>query len=185
MRVLDSIFAAIGLILAAPLMLVIIWLIRRDSEGGAMFNQIRIGKGGLPFTCIKFRTMAVGTGDRPTHKVQTASVTKIGHILRRTKLDELPQLINVLKGEMALVGPRPCLPSQDELIKARMASGALTVLPGITGLAQVHGVDMSAPERLASIDGYYAANRNFCGDLLIILRTFTHIAYGKKSAKTA
>ena len=185
MRVIDIILAITGLILAAPLMLLIIFLIRRDSDGGALFLQRRIGRDAKPFTCIKFRTMISGTGDRPTHQVQTASVTKIGHLLRRTKLDELPQLINVLKGEMALVGPRPCLPSQEVLIKARQESGALTVRPGITGLAQVHGVNMSEPERLAGIDGYYAANRSLCGDVIIMYQTLAHVADGEKTAKTA
>jgi O-antigen biosynthesis protein WbqP len=185
MRLIDITIAALGLVVAAPLMLIIIALIRRDSEGGALFYQTRIGKNGAPFTCIKFRTMVQGTGDHPTHQVQSASVTKIGHLLRRTKLDELPQLINVLVGEMALVGPRPCLPAQEVLIKARRESGALAVRPGITGLAQVHGVNMSEPERLAVIDGYYAANRSLCGDVNIMYRTFAHVADGEKTAKTA
>lgn len=181
MRVIDIIIAALGLVLTLPLMLLLIWLIRRETPGGALFRQTRIGKGGKPFTCLKFRTMFTGTGDRPTHQTGAANITRTGQLLRRLKLDELPQLINVLKGEMAIVGPRPCLPSQTELIAARTQYGALDVLPGITGLAQIEGVDMSSPARLAVMDGYYAANRTICMDLMIMLRTLTRMAAGRAS----
>lgn len=107
----------------------------------------------------------------PTHAVGQAALTPLGRFLRRSKLDELPQLLNVLRGEMSLVGPRPCLPTQTELVEARRKEGALTVKPGITGLAQVQGIDMSDPIRLAAVDGIYARTRSFWDDIWLIVQT--------------
>ena len=115
--------------------------------------------------------MRQGTGDVPTHEAAKSSITRVGNFLRRSKLDELPQLFNVLKGDMNLVGPRPCLPAQTVLIAERRARGALDILPGITGQAQVRGVDMSNPIVLAEIDGDYVRNRTRLGDLKIIAAT--------------
>lgn len=179
MRIIDLATSLLGLLILAPLMLLIAMLVKLETNGPALFKQTRIGKNGSTFTCLKFRSMFVDTANRPTHEVQTSSVTKIGYILRRTKLDEIPQLLNVISGQMGLVGPRPCLPSQIELIEAREKSGALTVRPGITGLAQVNGVDMSEPKRLALIDGYYAHKRSLCGDLGLIINTFKHVLTSK------
>ncbi len=179
MRLIDFITAFLGLILLAPLLLLLAIIIKRDSSGPALFCQTRIGKNGHPFTCLKFRTMQANTENVPSHEVRASQVTKVGQSLRRFKLDEIPQLINVLRGEMGLVGPRPCLPSQTELINARKQSGALKVLPGITGLAQIEGIDMSEPQRLAKRDGEYAQTRTLGGDLAIIVKTFTHILKSK------
>ena len=179
MRLIDFIMAFLGLILLAPLLLLLAIIIKCDSKGPALFRQTRIGKNGDPFTCLKFRTMQTGTENVPTHEVGIGQITKVGQNLRRFKLDEIPQLINVLCGKMSLVGPRPCLPSQTELINAREQSGALKVLPGITGLAQIEGIDMSEPQRLAKRDGEYAQTRTLCGDLAIIVKTFTHILKSK------
>lgn len=115
--------------------------------------------------------MALGTRVAGTHEVSAASVTSVGKFLRSSKLDELPQLWNVLRGEMSLVGPRPCLPVQEELIEERRKRGVLEVLPGITGLAQVEGIDMSDPQKLASRDADYTNSRSFGLDLKIIART--------------
>jgi O-antigen biosynthesis protein WbqP len=144
-----------------------------NSPGPGILAQRRIGRDGRQFTCYKLRTMHQNTAQVPTHQVGTSALTSIGGFLRRSKLDELPQLLNVLRGDMSLVGPRPCLPTQAELIEARSRLGALGVLPGVTGLAQIQGVDMSDPARLAAIDAQYARTRTFGGDLLIILRTLT------------
>lgn len=179
MRIIDFITALVGLILLAPLMLLIAICIKLESTGPALFRQSRVGRAAKPFNCLKFRTMYTGTPNLPTHEVEKSTVTKIGHLLRRTKLDEIPQLINVMLGQMSLVGPRPCLPSQTVLTEARFESGAYKVLPGITGLAQVNGVDMSEPERLARIDGFYAHTRSLCGDLGIIYQTFHHVVSSK------
>lgn len=185
MRLIDFIIAALGLIFLAPLLLVVWALIRLNSPGDAYFRQCRVGRHEKPFTCLKFRTMHSGTGDRPTHETSSDNVTSIGRTLRRYKLDELPQLLNVLAGHMSLVGPRPCLPGQHELIAARRATGAFDVRPGITGLAQIRGVDMQTPTRLARIDGHYARSRSLCGDLAIIASTFAHVISGDGHASTA
>lgn len=150
-RLLDVLFAIFGLALLFPLLL-ILWIVGLKDTGSPLFRQQRLGLGGKPFVLSKFRTMAVGTNSVATHLVDGSSITPFGRFLRRTKLDELPQLWNVLKGDMSLVGPRPCLPSQSALIEARTKRGVFAVRPGITGLAQVQGIDMSTPELLAETD---------------------------------
>lgn len=129
--------------------------IRADSPGPVLFRQRRIGRYGTEFVCLKLRTMYVGTGDRPSHDVGFDAVTRVGRVLRRLKLDELPQLWNILRGDMSLVGPRPCLPSQRELIEARRTLGVLSQRPGITGVSQINGIDMSDPLKLAIADAAY------------------------------
>lgn len=151
MRVTDLVLALFGLILTFPLFLVIIGLGLIDT-GSPIFIQKRVGRHRQPFNLIKFRTMAVNTQEVASHLVGKSCVTPLGHFLRRSKLDELPQLWNVLKGEMSLVGPRPCLYSQHELIDEREMRGVFEVRPGITGLAQVNEIDMSTPRLLAETD---------------------------------
>ncbi|MEL3927837.1 sugar transferase [Aeromonas enteropelogenes] len=150
-RFLDFIFALVGLLLLWPVLLIVCVLGYFDT-GSPIFCQQRVGKHQRPFTLIKFRTMSPNTASVATHLVGASSVTKLGQFLRKTKLDELPQLINVLKGEMSLVGPRPNLFNQEVLIKERDALGVYEVLPGITGLAQVQNIDMSTPALLAKTD---------------------------------
>lgn len=122
------------------------------DTGSPIFRQKRIGRNQIPFTLVKFRTMHINSASVASHLADAAAVTRLGIFLRRSKLDELPQLWNVLKGEMSLVGPRPCLLNQTELISERASRGVFNVRPGITGLAQVNGIDMSTPELLAEID---------------------------------
>jgi O-antigen biosynthesis protein WbqP len=172
-RVFDVLAAGLGLIVLWPVILLTAIAVRLNSPGPGILAQRRIGRDGRQFTCYKLRTMHQNTAQVPTHQVGVSALTSIGGFLRRSKLDELPQLLNVLRGDMSLVGPRPCLPTQAELIEARSRLGALAVLPGVTGLAQIQGVDMSDPARLAAIDAQYARTRTFGGDLLIILRTLT------------
>lgn len=150
-RFFDFMFSFFGLLFLWPLLVIIIVMGYFDT-GSPVFRQVRVGRNKKPFTLIKFRTMPVDTQSVATHLVGAASVTKLGGFLRKTKLDELPQLINVLKGEMSLVGPRPCLFNQQELIDARQEKGVFDVRPGITGLAQVNEIDMSTPELLAEWD---------------------------------
>lgn len=150
-RPLDIAFSSAGLVAASPL-LIAATVVGYFDTGSPLFVQERIGKDQKAFKLIKFRTMKVKTESVASHLVDNTSITKLGKILRKTKLDELPQLVNVLKGEMSLVGPRPNLFNQEDLIKARADQGVYDVLPGITGLAQLSGVDMSTPERLAKID---------------------------------
>ena len=150
-RFLDIVLSVIGLVVAAPLMLVL-WLLGWWDTRSPLFRQERVGRHQRPFTLVKFRTMRLDTASVATHLAEASAVTPLGRFLRRTKLDELPQLWNVLKGEMSLVGPRPCLPNQGELIAERQKRGVFDVRPGITGLAQVKGIDMSEPVRLAEVD---------------------------------
>ncbi|MEC6798278.1 sugar transferase [Photobacterium sp. S4TG1] len=150
-RYIDIALSAIGLLIGWPILLVILIIGFFDSKK-PIFLQKRVGLYGREFTLIKFRTMSIGTRSVATHMVDASSVTKFGTILRKTKLDELPQLINVLCGDMSFVGPRPCLFNQVELINERDKRGVLNVLPGITGLAQVSNIDMSDPILLAKID---------------------------------
>ena len=157
--------------LAVPVCLILMVLIRRDSEGRALFVQHRVGRNQVPFRLFKLRTMVHDTGDRPSHEVPVIHVTRIGRLLRRTKLDELPQLWNILKGEMTFVGPRPCLPSQRDVIAERAARGLFDMAPGITGPAQIRQIDMSTPALLASVEAEYRAKATAGSDLAIIVRT--------------
>lgn len=150
-RVFDILFSGFGLLLGWPV-LVLISLIGWFDNGSPLFRQVRVGRFQQPFTLVKFRSMRLGTVSVATHLASSDSITPFGHFLRRTKLDELPQLWNVLKGEMSLVGPRPCLFNQEELIAERSARGVFNVRPGITGLSQVNEIDMSTPALLAETD---------------------------------
>lgn len=170
-RIFDVAASLAGLVLLAPLMALIWVVVRFTSPGPALFAQRRVGRNEQSFTCYKFRTMHVGTEQRASHEVSQDAVTATGKTLRRFKFDELPQLWNVLMGDMSLVGPRPCLPSQKELIAARRKRGVYALRPGITGLAQVQGVDMSKPERLAEIDAQYLQRQSLLLDVRLILRT--------------
>lgn len=151
LRFLDSVFSMTGLVLGAPVLLVIYFVGLLDT-GSPLFLQERVGRNQRPFTLLKFRTMRPGTASVASHLIEASAVTPFGAFLRRTKLDELPQLWNVLKGEMSLVGPRPCLISQTELISERASRGVFNARPGITGLAQVNKIDMSTPILLAETD---------------------------------
>jgi len=170
-RAFDVVACGLFLLFFWPILLIVIIAIRLQSPGPAIFRQVRVGKDGRPFTCYKLRTMYSGTANLPTHEVQASSVTALGEHLRRFKVDELPQLCNVLIGDMSLVGPRPCLPSQTALVEARRQLGVLEVRPGITGLAQVNGVDMSDANRLAEIDAQYVRTQSLIGDFRLILAT--------------
>lgn len=170
-RLFDYTVAAVGIVVAAPLIGLLILLIRRDSDGPGIFSQDRIGENGAVFRCHKLRTMRLGTANVPTHMAPPSQITGLGAMLRRTKLDELPQLWNILRGEMSFVGPRPCLPSQTELIEERRRLGVLALRPGITGPAQVEGIDMSDPARLALKDAEYLGSRSVATDIRLIWRT--------------
>jgi O-antigen biosynthesis protein WbqP len=150
-RLVDFFAAFLGLLLLWPVLLVVT-IIGMFDTGSPIFIQTRVGKNKKAFSLIKFRTMSVDTKSVASHLANNASITKLGNFLRKTKIDELPQLINVVKGEMSLVGPRPNLFNQEELIRERDALGVYDVLPGVTGLAQVQNIDMSTPKKLAEID---------------------------------
>ena len=147
----DFVFSLLGLVVGLPVLLVLT-VIGLFDTGSPIFRQVRVGRYQKPFTLVKFRTMRLDTASVATHLASSASITPFGHFLRKTKLDELPQLWNVLKGEMSLVGPRPGLFNQEELTEERAKRGVFDVRPGITGLAQVSEIDMSTPALLAETD---------------------------------
>ncbi|MFQ6370361.1 sugar transferase [Shewanella sp. YIC-542] len=171
-RVIDFLAAFFGLLLLWPILLVVT-IIGLFDTGSPIFIQTRVGKNQKPFKLIKFRTMSVDTKSVASHLASNASITKLGTFLRKTKIDELPQLINVVKGEMSLVGPRPNLFNQEELIKERDAQGVYEVLPGITGLAQVQNIDMSTPKLLAETDKQMIDTLNIKSYFKYILMTVT------------
>ncbi len=155
-------------VVACTVAALLIWL---DDHANPFFVQSRLGRDGRPFRLVKLRTMRTGTGDRPSHETTQGSITRTGALLRRTKLDELPQLWNVLRGEMSFVGPRPGLPSQTILANERHRHGVDRLSPGITGVSQVQGLDMSTPERLAETDAAYLRKWSLSRDLHLLVRT--------------
>jgi O-antigen biosynthesis protein WbqP len=159
-RLFDILLSLIGLIVLAIPAAIVGLIIKITSPGPAIFAQTRVGKGQRPFTCYKFRTMSLGTANVASHEVGGAAITPVGGVLRRTKIDEIPQLWNVLTGDMSLVGPRPCLPVQAELVEARESLGLYAVRPGITGPAQVKGIDMSTPQILAKADQVWLSEQS-------------------------
>lgn len=150
-RLFDFVFSLLGLVVGFPVLL-LLTVIGLFDTGSPIFSQKRVGRNKRPFTLVKFRTMKKDTASVASHLASADAITSFGRFLRRTKLDELPQLWNVLKGEMSLVGPRPCLFNQEELVAEREQRGVLAVRPGITGLAQVNDIDMSTPRLLAETD---------------------------------
>jgi lipopolysaccharide/colanic/teichoic acid biosynthesis glycosyltransferase len=147
----DFIFSLIGLLVTFPIMILVL-IIGYFDTGSPVFIQQRVGKDMKPFNLYKFRTMSPETKSVASHLAASSSITKFGAFLRKTKLDELPQLVNVLQGKMSIVGPRPNLFNQDELIKERNFCGVYDAKPGITGLAQINNIDMSTPAMLAKVD---------------------------------
>jgi lipopolysaccharide/colanic/teichoic acid biosynthesis glycosyltransferase len=150
-RILDIVFSFFGLLILSPVILVVL-LIGLFDTGSPLFRQERVGMNQKPFQLLKFRSMHVNTQAVATHLVQVSAITKWGSFLRKSKLDELPQLFNVLMGDMSFVGPRPNLFNQLELIEERTKRGVYSIRPGITGLAQIQKIDMSTPQLLAETD---------------------------------
>ncbi len=179
LRFLDFVLAGIGLIVAMPLM-ALLYLVGLLDTGVPLFRQVRVGRFQKAFTLVKFRTMQPDTASVATHLADISSVTKFGHFLRRSKLDELPQLWNVLKGEMSLVGPRPCLFNQTELIEERALRGVFAARPGITGLAQINGIDMSTPRLLAETDAQMLRGLDLAAYFTYIIKTVTGAGRGDR-----
>ncbi len=152
-RIFDFFFSLFGLILGGPVLLAI-YVIGLFDTGSPIFRQERVGRYQKPFMLMKFRTMRPDTASVASHLADASAITPLGTFLRRTKLDELPQLWNVLKGEMSLVGPRPCLFNQTELISERASREVFDARPGITGMAQLNNIDMSTPRLLADTDAH-------------------------------
>lgn len=174
--------ALLLLFLALPMLLIAVW-VRSDSNGPAIFRQTRVGRKGRHFTVYKFRTMEMGTpccSSADLSRLGRARyITGAGLILRRTGLDELPQLWNVLCGEMSLVGPRPVIPEEEKLILLRASLGASDLRPGITGLAQVSGRDNCAVEEKAALDALYARIQSPLTDIRVLLKTVGTVFSGK------
>lgn len=169
-RLLDLLFSVIGIILLFPVFILVLVLGYFDT-GSPLFIQTRVGKNKKPFRLVKFRTMNVDTKSVASHMADRNSITKFGEFLRKTKLDELPQLINVMKGEMSLVGPRPNLFNQVELIAVREQYKVYDVVPGITGLSQVNNIDMSTPKLLAETDSVMIKNISILNYFKLIAMT--------------
>lgn len=178
-KIIDRVLAFIGLIVLSPLFLALIVAIKLDSPGPIFFRQKRVGIHKTHFEILKFRTMRTDTPkDMPTHMLKNPDqyITKVGRFLRKTSLDELPQIINILKGDMAIVGPRPALWNQYDLIEERDKYGANDILPGLTGWAQINGRDELEIPVKAKLDGDYVAKMSFGMDLRCILGTVVSVA---------
>lgn len=171
LRLLDFSIALTGLIFIFPVLLILVILGLFDT-GVPLFCQERLGKNQRPFTLYKLRSMRENTISVASHLSNPDDITSFGRFLRRTKLDEIPQLLNVLRGDMSIVGPRPGLANQPDLTKARQKLGVFCVLPGITGLAQIKGIDMSMPEFLAKTDALMIKNMSVCNYIRYIGLTF-------------
>lgn len=175
----DIFFSLVAIIiLAIPMMIIALWIKIDSPHEKVLFKQEQIGINNVPFTILKFRSMR----DDAPHQMATENfenpevyITRVGKILRKTSLDELPQLLNVLKGDMSIVGPRPLIPKEKYVLKLRDEYGANKILPGITGLAQVHGRDQVTDENKASYDGKYALNVSLLLDASIILKTVSDV----------
>jgi O-antigen biosynthesis protein WbqP len=170
--VLKKLICLIGLILLSPLLAFCCVLILLEDGGPFLFRQRRVGLHQKNFTIYKLRTLKKSAPQVGTHELQESFKLKSGKIIRAMKLDEFPQLVNVLKGELNLVGPRPGLDSQIKLKESRFLLGIFQVTPGITGLSQILGYDMSNPERLAEIDQIYIQNHTAILDIMVLLGTF-------------
>jgi O-antigen biosynthesis protein WbqP len=173
-RILDFTIAIVGLVVLSPVLLALIFCIKLDSEGPVLFKQRRIGKGKSEFYILKFRTMKIETPkDTPTHLLKDPGsyITRVGKFLRKTSLDELPQIFNILKGEMSIVGPRPALWNQYDLIKQRDKYGANNISPGLTGWAQINGRDELPIKIKARLDGEYVVEISFAFDVKVFFKT--------------
>lgn len=186
-RLLDVILSSIGIILLLPLWLLIALAIKLDDSGPVLFRQKRIGMDSKMgektfFTIDKFRTMKMSTPSAvPTHKLENPNqyLTRVGRILRKTSLDELPQMINILKGDISVVGPRPALWNQDDLYEERAKYGTNAIKPGLTGLAQISGRDELEIHEKAALDGEYSANISFGLDVRCLIGTITTVFRGR------
>ena len=174
-RVLDIAAAILALVLLSPLLAIVALAIRIGDPGPVIFRQRRVGRNGALFDFYKFRSMPTNTGDIPSDRLDEIRLSAIGRLIRRTNLDELPQLVNILKGDMSLIGPRPPLPGQVELIELRRRSGALACRPGLSGWAQVNSFDGMSVETKAAFDAEYARKVSFMRDVGIVLRTFAYL----------
>ena len=177
-RFLDIVLSGMAIVVLSPLLLLLAALVRLDSKGPIFFKQKRVGKGKTHFQILKFRSMYADTPhDMPTHMLGNAQshITRVGKVLRVTSLDELPQLFNIFAGQMSIVGPRPALWNQFDLIEERDKYGANDLVPGLTGYAQINGRDELPIDVKARYDGEYAADITFLNDAKIFLHSITYV----------
>ncbi len=177
-RVIDVVLALLGLIILSPVFLIVIIAIKLSSKGPILFKQKRVGKDKVLFNIYKFRTMKIDTPkDAPTHLLKNPDsyITKVGKILRKTSLDELPQLINILKGEMSVIGPRPALWNQYDLVTERDKYQANNIYPGLTGWAQINGRDELPIQKKAALDGVYMKEISFLFDAKCFIGTIISV----------
>lgn len=177
-RTMDIVSSLVGLILLSPLFLLVAILIKLDSKGPIIFKQIRIGKNSKPFYIYKFRSMKIDAPNLSTEEFINASdfTTKVGKFIRKTSIDELPQLVNILKGDMSIVGPRPVIEREVRLLEIRKECNVDSILPGITGLAQINGRDDIDDYEKVKYDFEYLSKRNLVLDIKIIINTVLKVA---------
>ena len=178
-RTLDIVLSFIGMIVLSPFFLLLVLAIKLDSKGPVLFKQKRVGLHKKHFYILKFRTMRIDTPkDTPTHLLENPEqwITKVGKFLRKTSLDELPQIWNIFVGDMSIIGPRPALWNQYDLIEERDRYGANDVLPGLTGWAQIHGRDELPIAKKAELDGYYVRHLSFGLDVRCFFGTIKSVA---------
>jgi O-antigen biosynthesis protein WbqP len=174
-RVMDLLLAGVAFIVLAPLTIVVALAIKLDDGGPVFFRQERVGQRGARFVLLKFRSMKQNVGDLPSDRATALPITKVGRVLRRTNVDELPQLVSILRGDMSIVGPRPALPAQEQLLELRERYGAAHLRPGLTGLAQVRSYDGMPVTHKAELDGQYAARVTAVRDVAIIFATVGYL----------
>lgn len=177
-RIVDFLLSLLGIIVLSPILLILVIAIKIDSKGPVIFTQKRVGKNKKLFNIYKFRTMKIDTPkEMPTHLLENPDffITKVGKFLRKTSLDELPQLFNILKGDMAVIGPRPALWNQDDLIEERDKYGANDIRPGLTGWAQINGRDELEIDYKAQLDGYYVERESFLMDVKCFFGTIVSV----------
>ena len=177
-RTMDIVSSLVGLILLSPLFLLVAILIKLDSKGPIIFKQIRIGKNSKPFYIYKFRSMKIDAPNLSTEEFINASdfTTKVGKFIRKTSIDELPQLVNILKGDMSIVGPRPVIEREVRLLEIRKECNVDSILPGITGLEQINGRDNIDDYEKVKYDFEYLSKRNLVLDIKIIINTVLKVA---------
>lgn len=175
-RCLDLAIATCMLVITSPILFLTAVAIRLEDGRPVLYRHQRVGRDGVAFECLKFRSMPLGTSALPSADSASLDLTRVGHLIRRTNIDELPQLVNVVRREMSIVGPRPPLRSQSSLVELRRMSGALACQPGLTGLAQVSSYDSMPESEKAALDAEYAERVSLATDLSILLRTIPYMA---------
>ncbi|GAB5534169.1 MAG: sugar transferase [Rubricoccaceae bacterium] len=174
-RLFDVAASTAALVVLSPVLAVTAVAVRVEDRGPALFVSERVGRDGKLFKFLKFRSMPVNTAHVPSNSAGALQITRTGRVIRRTSIDELPQLFSILRGDMSVVGPRPAIPAQETLRQLREENGALACRPGLTGLAQINSYDAMPEDVKAAYDGKYAQHISLLGDLKIILGTFRYL----------